>query len=85
MRAGALAAVGRTEDAAASVEEALAAMPELSIEAVVSTPDLGEAERRRLVETMRLAGFPPCAAPGSVADGARRLPECAARAEAPVR
>jgi DNA-binding winged helix-turn-helix (wHTH) protein/TolB-like protein len=85
MQAGALAAVGRTEDAAAVVDAALAAVPGLSIEAAAGAPDLGEAERRRLVETMRLAGFPPCAAPGGLPVAAQRLPECAARAEAPVR
>jgi DNA-binding winged helix-turn-helix (wHTH) protein/TolB-like protein len=82
MQAGALVAVGRTEDAAGAVAAALAAVPGLSIEGIVSAPDLGEAERRRLVETMRLAGFPPCAEPQALPDGAPRLPECAARAEA---
>jgi DNA-binding winged helix-turn-helix (wHTH) protein/TolB-like protein len=85
MQAGALAAVGRTEAAAGAVEAALAAVPRLSIEAVANAPDLGEAERRRLIETMRLAGFPSCAEPQALPDGARRLPECIAHAEAPVR
>ena len=84
MHAGALAAVGRTEDAAGVVGEALTAIPDTSIEAIANAPDLGEAERRRLIETMRLAGFPPCAAPQALPDRARRLPDCAARAEAPV-
>jgi hypothetical protein len=86
MQAGALAAVGRTQDAAGVVEEALAAVPGLSIEAIMSAPDLGAAERRRLVETMRLAGFPPCAERDPPADPAAlsHLPECAERAEAPV-
>lgn len=85
MQAGALAAVGRTEDAAGVVEDAQTAIPGVSIEAIANGSDLGEAERQRLSETMRLAGFPPCAGPQTLPDGARRLPECIARAEAPAR
>ena len=47
-------------------------------------PATATAERRRFVETMRLAGFPPCAGPEGLANAEAplRLPECGARAEA---
>jgi DNA-binding winged helix-turn-helix (wHTH) protein/TolB-like protein/tetratricopeptide (TPR) repeat protein len=75
---GALAAVGRPGDAAAAAAEALEAEPDASIEDLVAGRGWSEAERRRLVETLRLAGFPPCAA-GVVPPS--RLPECARLAE----
>ena len=79
--AGALAALGRREEAAALVAQALAAYPELSIELVANEPGWSDAEHRRFVETMRLAGFPPCADAATLATVAapQRLPECAAR------
>lgn len=82
--AGALAALGRHEEAADLVARALAEHPDLSIEAILNEPGWSEAERARFVETMRLAGFPACALPRALPDGARRLPECVARAEAPA-
>jgi DNA-binding winged helix-turn-helix (wHTH) protein/TolB-like protein len=61
MHAAALAAVGRKEEARAWVARAIAARPDLSIEAMANAPGYSEPERLRLVETMQLAGFPSCA------------------------
>jgi DNA-binding winged helix-turn-helix (wHTH) protein/TolB-like protein/tetratricopeptide (TPR) repeat protein len=79
--AAALAAGGRRGEAAAAAAAALAADPGLSIEDVIADPGWGQGERRRLVETMRLAGFPACAA-GAVDDPALRLSECGPREQA---
>lgn len=77
-RAGALASVGRTAEAKKAVEDALKLFPELTIEGTANEPGYSEAERHRLVETMRLAGFPPCAKPEALAkiEKPLRLPEC---------
>ncbi|MDO8354269.1 MAG: BTAD domain-containing putative transcriptional regulator, partial [Aestuariivirga sp.] len=77
-RAGALASVGRSAEAKKAVEDALKLFPELTIEGTANEPGYNDAERRRLVETMRLAGFPPCAKPEILAklEKPLRLPEC---------
>lgn len=77
-RAGSFAALGRAEEAKAAVKEALAWYPDLTIEGTVNEPGYSDAERKRVTETMRLAGFPPCAKPEALAkiDKPRRLPEC---------
>jgi TolB-like protein/DNA-binding winged helix-turn-helix (wHTH) protein len=77
-RSGALAALNRKEEARQSVTKALQAFPKLTIEAHVSEPDYNDVERRRLIDTMRLAGFPACAKPDQLAKIAKpvRLPEC---------
>jgi TolB-like protein/DNA-binding winged helix-turn-helix (wHTH) protein len=78
MHGAALAAAGRTDQARDWVGRAVAARPDLTIETIANMPDLAEAERRRLIDTMRLAGFPACAGPDaqrSVED-AFHLPEC---------
>ena len=77
-RAGALAALGRKAEAKAAVQEALKWYPNITIEGTTNEPGYSESERERLTETMRLAGFPPCAKPGALAkiDKPRRLPEC---------
>ena len=78
--AAALAAVGRSREAAEAAAAALKADPGLSIEGVTGAPGWGEGERRRLVETMRLAGFPPCAPPAAaIAD--RRAPAAGMRGD----
>jgi tetratricopeptide (TPR) repeat protein len=84
MRPAALAALGRTSEAAAWVEQAIAARPDLTIEKMVNEPGYSDAERRRFIETMRVAGFPACAAPEALAslDAPRRLPECEAISDA---
>lgn len=78
MRPGALAALGRKEEAAAAVKEALATFPDLTIESVANWPGFNELEYKRLIDTMRLAAFPPCAKPEYLAQFAKptRLPEC---------
>jgi tetratricopeptide (TPR) repeat protein len=77
-RAAALGALGRTEEAKKAVAEALAHNPGLSIEGFASGYGSNDAQRQRLTETMRLAGFPVCAGEADVkADpDLRRLPEC---------
>jgi TolB-like protein/DNA-binding winged helix-turn-helix (wHTH) protein/Flp pilus assembly protein TadD len=61
LHAGALAALGQTEEAKASVSETLKLFPHLTIQGWLSDPVWTDAERQRLSETMRLAGFPACA------------------------
>ena len=77
-RAGALASVGRTAEAKKTVEDALKLFPDLTIEGTANEPGYNDAEKKRLIETMRLAGFPPCAKPEALAkiEKPLRLPEC---------
>jgi len=77
-RAGALASVGRSAEAKKTVEDALKLFPHLTIEGTANEPGYNDAERRRLIETMRLAGFPPCASPEVLAkiENPLRLKEC---------
>jgi tetratricopeptide (TPR) repeat protein len=78
MRAGALAAIGKTEEAKTWVQRALEGHPKLTIEGMANEPGFNGAERQRFIDTMRLAGFPPCAEPEALAkiDRPLRLPEC---------
>ncbi|PAP95466.1 adenylate/guanylate cyclase domain-containing protein [Mesorhizobium wenxiniae] len=78
MRCGSIAALRRTDDVKACVAEALKRFPDLTIEAMANEPGYSEAEHQRFIETMRLAGFPPCAEPEALAKIAKpvRLPEC---------
>lgn len=80
-RPAALAAVGRTAEAKASVAEALKWFPDLTIEGHVNTAVTNDKDGGRLIETMRLAGFPVCAKPEVLAkiEKPRRLPECLAK------
>jgi TolB-like protein/DNA-binding SARP family transcriptional activator len=77
-KAGALAAVGRIDEARKTVEAAIKAFSDLTIEGRANEPGYNTAERRRIVETMRLAGFPPCARPEVLAkvENPIRLEEC---------
>lgn len=77
-RAGALAALGRDAEAKVAVREALKWYPDITIEGTMNEPGYSQAEKMRLSETMRLAGFPPCAKPEALAKIERplRLPEC---------
>jgi tetratricopeptide (TPR) repeat protein len=77
-RAAALGALGRTDAAKAAVAEAVARQPDLSIESFADGFSANEADRARLIDTMRNAGFPVCAAAATLAvsPGLRRLPEC---------
>jgi TolB-like protein/Flp pilus assembly protein TadD len=81
LKAGTLAASGRREEAKHAVERALQAFPHMTVEGVANDPNMGEDERRRLTDTMRLVGFPLCAKPGSLARFAKplRFKECAGR------
>ena len=52
--------------------------PDQRLEGFVGAPDWSEAERQRLTEMMRKAGFPACAKPEELAKLAKpvRLSEC---------
>ena len=79
MRSGALAALGRTEEAKVSVTDALRRFPNLTVEGFVNIPGFNEAERQRLIQTMRLVGCRDCAKAEELAKIKKplRLPECA--------
>lgn len=79
-RAGSLAVLGRKAEAEATVKEALQRYPDLTIEAISNDQAFSAAEHQRHIETMRLAGFPPCATPEALAKLAKpvRLEECSA-------
>lgn len=81
IRPATLAALGRTDEAKTLVQQALEWFPDLTIEAVANWPGMSDAERQRYIDTMRLAGFPPCAKPEALAniDKPLRLPECEPR------
>jgi tetratricopeptide (TPR) repeat protein len=74
------AVLGRTGEAQATVSELLAHDPGLTIEGFVSDPGFNATERQHLIETMRKAGFPPCAKPVDRAGPTTpiHLPECTA-------
>jgi TolB-like protein/cytochrome c-type biogenesis protein CcmH/NrfG len=78
LKTGALASLGRTADAKASLAEALKRFPDLTIQGVVSSSGWSDAERQRIVETLRLAEFPACAKPEILANAEMpfQLPEC---------
>jgi hypothetical protein len=61
MMAAAYGALGQKAEAERLVAELVAADPMLSIEGLLNDPFWTAAVRRRLRETMTLAGFPPCA------------------------
>ncbi len=78
LRAASYAALGHAAEAKSALTDALAHFPDLTIEGLTGTPDWSDAERKRLAETMRAAGFPPCAKPETLAKNPQlvRLPEC---------
>ncbi|MEK0082203.1 adenylate/guanylate cyclase domain-containing protein [Benzoatithermus flavus] len=78
-RAAALGALGRVEEAHAAVAEALTRFPNLTVEGFAGAPEWSAAERQRLTDTMRRAGFPACAKQETlkIMPGLERLPECA--------
>ncbi|CAN7590300.1 adenylate/guanylate cyclase domain-containing protein [Rhizobium sp. LjRoot258] len=80
VRSSSLAALGRTDEANASVIEALKQHPDLTVESMINEPGLSTMERSRFIETMPLAGFLACAKPEALAKLAKpvRLPECEA-------
>ena len=73
-----LAEMNRGEAAKALVANALIEFPDLTIESWAGTPDWGEADRAKVIDQMRKAGFPACASAGSVKQQhiVFRLPEC---------
>ena len=79
MRAGTFAALGRTAEAHISMTDALRRFPNLTIEGFLNVPGFNEAERERLVETMRIVGFPECANADELVRivSPVRLPKCA--------
>ena len=82
-RAGSLASLGRTAEAKETVRQVLDRFPDLTIESYVYGQSMSGDLRPHLIETMRLAGFPPCAkspADLRVAEPAR-LPDCMADRE----
>ncbi|RJT32746.1 adenylate/guanylate cyclase domain-containing protein [Mesorhizobium waimense] len=81
-----LAALGRMDEAKASVRETLNQYPDLTVESMINEVGLSTKERSRFVETMPLAGFPACAKPEVLAKLAKpvRLPECEAGEAQPL-
>lgn len=79
-RAASYAMLGQAAAARAAVADALQFEPGLSIEGIAAQSWWSEAERMRLIDTMRAAGFPACAtSEGAKAiEPAKRLSECAA-------
>jgi tetratricopeptide (TPR) repeat protein len=57
-RAASYAALGRSEEARAAVAAALERHPDLSIQGLLSRPEIGDAERKQTEPLMREAGFP---------------------------
>lgn len=80
VRSCSLAALGRTEEAKASVIETLKQHPDLTIESMINEPGLSTLERSRFIKTMLQAGFPACANAEELAKIAKpvRLPKCEA-------
>jgi TolB-like protein/class 3 adenylate cyclase len=77
-RAATLAALGNADAARRAVDAAMARQPDLNIEVFAADQSSTEVERKRLVDTMRAAGFPPCAPPEVAATrpDLPRPPEC---------
>jgi TolB-like protein/DNA-binding SARP family transcriptional activator len=79
MTAGSLAALGRLEEAKALAARGLARFPAvLNIEIFALRKGWAPEESAMLVDSMRKAGFPPCASENDTAGSAdsARLPEC---------
>ncbi len=82
-RAGSLASLGRTAEAKETVRQVLERVPDLTIESYVYGQSMAGDLGPHLIETMRLAGFPPCAKSPADLRVAKpeRLPECIANRE----
>jgi Flp pilus assembly protein TadD len=78
VRTGALAALGRIDEAKSWVEETLKRYPNLTAEGWANEPGYAQDERDRFLRTMKLAGFPPCAKPEALSGLTKpvRLQEC---------
>jgi hypothetical protein len=69
--------LGHTDEVKAAVAYALTRFPDLSIEGFLSRTPWSDAEQQRLIETMRQAGFPPCATDNLARSSTPvHLPEC---------
>ncbi|RWO26931.1 MAG: tetratricopeptide repeat protein [Mesorhizobium sp.] len=81
-----LAALGRIDEANASVRETLKQYPDLTVESMINEVGLSTKERSRFIETMPLAGFPACAKPEALAKLPKpvRLSECEAGEAKPL-
>ena len=81
LRAASYGALGRAAEAKVALSDALTRFPYVTIEGFTGGPDWSDADRKRLVETMRAAGFPPCAKPYTLAKNPQlvRLPECVSK------
>ncbi len=79
-RAAALGGLGRAEQTRAAVAETLARFPRMTVEYGAWWLGLTDADWRRLLETMRKAGFPPCSREQDLRDipDTFHLPECKA-------
>ena len=79
MRAGALAALGRIDEAKTWVAEARQVHPDLTVELMANDPSFNASKQLRFAETMRLAGFPLCSTFDklrTLRENPTRLPEC---------
>ena len=78
LRAASYAATGKSTEAKVAVSDALMHYPHLTIEGFTGTVVWTEADRKRLIEPMRAAGFPVCAKTETLAKNPQlvRLPEC---------
>lgn len=78
VRAAVYAELSRDEEAKVWVAKALAKFPDLTIEGFVNGPWWSDSERKRIMDAMQHAGFPPCALPSQL-DGTTnpiRVPQC---------
>lgn len=82
-RGASLAALGRMDEAAETVRQALEYFPDLTIEGVVNNLGLPDSQVGHWIETMRLAGFPPCVRDENRSVHAMdvQIPECEATHE----
>jgi TolB-like protein/class 3 adenylate cyclase/Tfp pilus assembly protein PilF len=78
VRASSYVALGKSAEAKATVSDALAHFPDLTIEGFTGSSGMSEEERKRLIGPMRAAGFPACTKPETLAKNPQwvRLPEC---------
>ena len=79
MRAGALAALGRLDEAKTWVAETGRVHPDLTVELMANDPSFNASKQLQFAETMRLAGFPLCSTfekLRSLRENPVRLPEC---------
>jgi hypothetical protein len=78
MAAAKTAATGDSEKAHAAARDALSKYPDITIEGMINDPGINDTERKKLTDTMRGAGFPPCGTAAELEKVATpiRLPEC---------